>query len=79
MTKIKLNDAVSGYGSPDRSGGEQFSFAPDQIVDIEDELAAAWIASGLASRVVVAKVAERAVAKKAETPESPKVEDKDSK
>lgn len=74
MTKIKLNDAVAGHGSPDRSGEAYFSFAKDQIVEIEDDLAAAWVSSGLASRVPKDKPkVETAVAKKPETPEAPKV------
>lgn len=74
MKKIKFNEAISGHGDPARIGEHNFSFAPDQVVDIEDDLAGAWVASGIACWAPKEKPkAEYAVAtKKSETPESPK-------
>lgn len=75
MKKLKFVQSISGYGSVTRSGDDRFAFVPGDIADIEDELAAAWVASGIAEFVPKDKpVAEKAVAKKPETPEAPKVE-----
>jgi len=64
LTKIKFNEAITGFGSPDRIQEHSFSFAPDQVADIEDELASAWCESGIATRVPVeAPVAEYATSK----------------
>lgn len=72
MTKILMKQSMAGY---------YFAYQPGDVTEIEDELAAAWVASGVAVLVPKEKpakpVAEYAVAKKsvaAETPEAPKVE-----
>lgn len=79
MKKIKFNDSIAGHGDPCRVGEITFGFAPEQIADVEDELANAWVASGIASFVPKDKPkAEFATAKKSETPEAPKVVTEDS-
>lgn len=67
MKKIKFNESISGYGDPTRSGDASFAFVPEQVAEIEDELANAWVESGVAGWAPrEAKKAEFAVAK---TPE----------
>jgi hypothetical protein len=80
MTKIQIKQSVAGHGSPDRTGSQTFAFAEGQVVEIEDELATAWIQSGIAARAPkVAPKAEFAVAKKSETPKAVAVEDSSKK
>ena len=49
MKKLKFNEAIAGYGDPSREGSSRFSFAPDQVAEVEDDLAVAWVESGIAS------------------------------
>jgi hypothetical protein len=78
--KLLINQSISGYalnGNPEEGA---FSFAPGDITEVEDNLAQSWVASGIASWAPKEKPkAEFAVAKKSETPESPKVTTEDSK
>lgn len=48
MKKVTIKQAVSGYGDIERKGNSSFSFKSEQVVEIEDNLAAAWVASGIA-------------------------------
>lgn len=74
MKKIVIKQSISGYGDIERSGNTTFSYAPDQTVEIEDELASAWVNSGVAVWATkVAPKAEYAVAKKPEAVVVPKV------
>lgn len=54
--KIKIEQSIAGH---------EFSYAPGDTPDIENELAAAWIQSGVASRIApTPKTKEYAVAPK---------------
>lgn len=49
--KIKIKQSIAG-NADESYGLESFSFAPGQVVEIHDELAAAWLASEVAEPVV---------------------------
>ena len=53
MTQIRFNESISGYGSPDKNTEGRFSFVPDEVAYIEDEIASAWCQSGIASLIPV--------------------------
>ena len=73
MKKLVFKQSISGHGDPTRTGDKSFYFTPEQVAEIEDDLAAAWVASGIAVWAAKDKPkAETAVAKKPETPEAPK-------
>jgi hypothetical protein len=64
--KIKMNTSI---------GSAEFNYAARQIVEVDDDLGAKWIGSGIASPVDEPMPVERAVVDEAEsfeTPESPK-------
>jgi hypothetical protein len=48
MKKLRFLQSISGFGSPDRSPGGEFAFVPGDEVDIEKDLATAWVESGIA-------------------------------
>lgn len=63
---IKMNTSI---------GSADFSYAARQIVEVDDNLGAKWISSGIASPVDDPMPIERAIvdgAQAIETPESPK-------
>ncbi len=60
--KIKLNTSI---------GSADFNYAAREIADVDDEMAAKWIESGIASPVDKPAAVERAVDEGFETPESP--------
>jgi hypothetical protein len=62
--KIKLNTSI---------GSADFNYAAREIVDVDDELAAKWLESGIASPVDEPNSPEQAVGGGFETPESPMV------
>jgi hypothetical protein len=48
--KIRMLTSIAGNADP-RYGLDSFSFAPNAVVDVHKNLAAAWIASGAAEKV----------------------------
>lgn len=59
--KIKMNTSI---------GSADFSYAARQVVEVEDELAAKWVASGIAEEIQGPPVIEHAQLSEIETPES---------
>jgi len=48
--KIKMNVAIAGLAEPKYDLGE-FSFVPEQVVEVHPDLAAAWVVAGHAEAI----------------------------
>lgn len=67
MKKVLIKQSIAGH---------EFSYKPGDIAELIDELASAWVQSGVAVWAPKEKPkAETAVAPKPETPEAPKAVD----
>ncbi len=46
--QITMQTSIAGHADP-RYGLPDFGFAPGQVVDVHPDLAAAWVAAGIAA------------------------------
>lgn len=59
LRKIRLKTSIAGNAEP-RYGLAPFAFAPGQEVELDERLAAHWIASGVAEAIAVSMSAATA-------------------